>query len=93
MKKYLVIENSNYADEFDLQGYKIIEAESEQDLKNKILKDKEFPCEFHFGTNEATKFETEEELFEALTIKELTDIEAITLIDILGKRFGITSII
>jgi len=39
MKCYLVIEEDNYADEFDISGFRLYEAESEEELKKRILDD------------------------------------------------------
>jgi hypothetical protein len=87
MKHFLVKEDSNYADEFDLQGFKLFEAESEEDLKStillRVLDGGEFPLDKYFGTNEVIEIEDEEALWNMLDITEISK----TDYDILLKLF------
>ena len=98
MKHYLIIENSNYADEFDLQGFVIKDAESEEALKKQILEgvledEGDFPIEKYFGTNEYTEISDENELWSMLSIYEINEKEYKILLKLLGPHFGITSLL
>ena len=92
-KHFLVIENSNYADEFDLQGYRLFKANSEEELKELLLEDRDFPEEFYFGTNECIEIDSEEEFFDCLDIQEISKEQYKVLEKLLGDSFGITSLI
>jgi hypothetical protein len=98
MKYYLVIESNDYADEFDIEGFKVFKSENEESLEIQLIDDQEFPCEKYFGTNEAIEFETKEDFLESLSIVEITEEELKVLKKLFGKditkyAFGTTSII
>lgn len=84
MKKYIVIESANYADEFDIEGFKIMEAESVEEIENTLLGDTVFPCELYFGTNECQEYENKEDFLDAVSITEIPEED----IKILEKYFG-----
>jgi len=85
MKYFLVKENSNWADEFDLEGFKVFKSKSLDSLKSTLLsqfvaergktEEDPFPTECSFGTNEYIEIESEEEFFESLTIIEINEDE------------------
>lgn len=77
MKHFLVKEDANWADEFDVASFKVIKAESKEDVIKKIEKerDSEYPMSFYFGTNEDIEIQSREELEKALEIKQITDEE------------------
>lgn len=75
MKNFLVKEDGNWADEFDLAGFKILKKESLSKVKESLIDGREFPCEIYFGTNEAQEYSSKKEFFADLTIKEITEEE------------------
>lgn len=58
---YLVVYKDNYADEFDLEGFKIFTQE-EWDAYVKGLQKLEYPTMTYFGTNEYVEYESFEDL-------------------------------
>jgi len=106
MKYYLVTEDGNWADEFDLEAYALYEAESEQALKDKLWKyisdksdldeeeeDDGWPKEYYFGTNEAVEYNSKEEVFADLGISELTKLQYDVIKEVLGTSFGTGAIL
>lgn len=109
MKYFLVKESGNYADEFDIEGFKLFESDSEEDLKKIILNkikedyldedDEEliFPMEFGFGTNEAVEINSESELWDGLNITEISETEYTILLKLFPSvdkyPFGLTGIL
>lgn len=93
MKNYIVIESVNYADEFDIEGFKIIQGDSESDVMDGILENIEFPDEFYFGTNEAVDYETEDDVRDALSITEIPDEDLKVIQKYFGDSFGLTALI
>jgi hypothetical protein len=96
MKKYLVKESSDWADEFDIEGFKIIEAESEEKVEEKLIDGRKFPCELYFGTNEAQEYETKEELLNDVEIVEISEEEVKVFEKFFGNlrnAFGTTAIL
>ena len=98
MKNYIIKESSNWADEFDIEGFRIFTNTSEEDIITKLIHGRTFPCEMYFGTNEAQEFETEGDFLNCLTIEEITTEEKDLLIKIFGENiihypFGTTAIL
>jgi hypothetical protein len=93
MKKFLVKEDSCWADEFDLEGFKIIEAETKELVEEILLKGREFPCEIYFGSNECQEYESKEEFLNDISISEISDNDAEVLLRLLGTHFGVTAIL
>lgn len=107
MKYFLVKEDANWADEFDLQGFKVFESDSEDSLKSELLSEfvadrcdddeDPFPTECYFGTNEAVVVESEEDFFNALTFVEISNDEYNCLIKLFPRchdwAFGTTAIL
>ncbi len=94
--KFLVKETANWADEFDIEGFKIMEANNKEELEEKIINNKVFPCELYFGTNEWQDYNSKEQLLRDLEICEISDIEIKVFEKFFGKldrAFGVTSII
>lgn len=96
-KIYLIHESSCYADEFDLEGFKIVEALSEEEALEKVIGNKKFPAELYFGTNEYQIYRSKEELLYDLSIKEITREEYNVLIKIFPNctinAVGLTAIL
>jgi hypothetical protein len=105
MKYFLVKENGNYADEFDLEAMQLFEAETKEEIADSLLSDhmecdedeedceEEWPKEFYFGTNEAATFEDKEDFLSSLDIKEISKEEYKTLERLLGTSFGVGAIL
>lgn len=103
MKYFLVKESGNYADEFDIQGFKIFEAESEEKVKEQIISDRfdddipEYPLELYFGTNEAVEINSEQELWSMLDITEISKQDYDVLLRLFPSvnknSFGLTGIL
>lgn len=99
MKYYIVKENSNYADEFDIEGFKLCQATSIDQVKQDILEQYadedgiDYPLELYFGSNESQSYNSEEELFNDLIIQEISEIEYNSIIKILGKSYGTRAIL
>ena len=95
MNKYLVIETANWADEFDIQGFKIIEADSIKEVEDKLTNTLSFPCELGFGTNEDQYYNTKEELLNDIEINLISE-EEFKVLDKLFEikySFGVTAIL
>jgi len=92
-KYYLVEQETNYADEFDLEGFWIQEAESEEKLKKELVQNLigergDFPMEIYFGSNEAVEFENENDYISTLKISEITKEEYDVVVKLFGGAFG-----
>lgn len=99
---YLVKEDSDWADEFGLQGFKIIGANSEEEVIEKVIRnctneDEKFPVELYFGTNEFQEYDSKEDLINDLSIQEITEDDLKVFLKFFpdcGKSaFGTTAII
>ena len=88
MYKVLVTFKSNWADEFDVEGFKIFEKEEWEDLVEEMHTEVEFPHECHFGTNEWIDFESPEEYLACCKIQELTYLEATVIEQKIGSEHG-----
>jgi hypothetical protein len=83
MKYYLVKYEDNYADEFDIQGFRIF---TEVELKafKTLVKTAKYPQEVYFGTNESISYDSFTDYMSRLDIEEVTEEEA----SLLTKLFG-----
>ena len=72
MKHYLVKFNDCYADEFDVEGFMLM---NEKDLKRfyKRVERTEYPIEFYFGTNEFIEYISKEHYLENVTVQEISE--------------------
>lgn len=102
MKTFLVKEDSDWADEFGLQGFKLITAGNKEEAIEKIIKnctgeDEEFPIELYFGTNEFQEYANKEDLLYDLSIQEITEDDANVLLRLFPNcgniSFGTTAIL
>lgn len=97
--KYLLKEKSDYNDEFNIEGFRIIEAESISEVKELITRDKEFPYRVFFGTNEWINYETDKDILDSIEIIEITEEEFGTFKKLFGSefithpRFGVTALL
>lgn len=71
-KKYIVILEDNYADEFDIKDVKILNEENFLRLKNNLnLLFKNGYLEIYFGTNEYLEYNNINELLRVLKFEEI----------------------
>lgn len=99
MKYFIVIEDGSWADEFDLSGYQLVQAETE-DAALQVCADgydiddpDEYPIELYFGTNESQTYSNKNELMQDIEIKEITEQEYNVISKVLGDSFGVTAIL
>lgn len=92
MEKYYLIKcNADYADEFDVDGFCIM---NETDYRIFSENKKEFqekydcPIEVYFGTNEFLVFGDAFDMFRSITEKEITDTQFQALTDLGLESFG-----
>jgi hypothetical protein len=101
MKQFLVKYDNNYADEFDLEGFYVMEGESKKDIQKQLLcteYDEEgektgeeftnFPFERYFGSNECIEYEDKKDYLSCFTIEEITLEESNVLNKLFGGGFG-----
>lgn len=101
MKYYLVKEKANWADEFDIQGFKLFKSESIINLENQIIDsvtvDEIFPTELYFGTNEWQEYESREDLLRDLEIIEISETQYMGILYLFPyceqTAFGTTAIL
>jgi hypothetical protein len=83
MSKVLIIGNTNYADEFDLDFFHVVEADEWEEIKKITAKYFEkvgdTEQEVYFGTNEQIIFCGYNDWLRSFKVKELSDEEAATL--------------
>lgn len=100
MAYFLVKEDQDYSDEFNLQGFTVIASENTDTLKADLLRNADidrFPATKYFGTNEMVEVEDEADFFDALEIQEITEEEFNVLVKLFPKcdsyAFGLTALI
>ena len=101
MQKYFLVKESGcWADEFNLEGFKVVEAENSEAAIDKVIKqrtDQSYPIELYFGTNESQTYESREELVNDLGVQEITEEEFKVLNklfpDCKTSAFGTTAIL
>jgi len=74
MKYYLIQYKYDYADEFDVYGFKVVNEKELNDI-NEIIDNIKYPKEFYFGTNEALVFNNPKEAREGMKIIEIIQSE------------------
>lgn len=88
----LVILDSNWADEFDVNAFWVTTQEEYDIFINKISKVDLHGQEFYFGTNEWISFHSTEDLLSALTVSKITREFYNDLIFYFGETYGLISI-
>lgn len=86
MSKILVKFSDNYADEFDVDGFMVIDKDQfnkEVELIKRLF-DEYGEHEFYFGTNEALSYDNFNQWFDTFSVTDITDAEA----DVLNRLFG-----
>lgn len=100
MAYFLIKEDQDYSDEFNLQGFMVIASENTDTLKGDLLNNadiEKFPATKYFGSNEMVEVEDEYQFWEALEIQEITEEEFNVLLKLFPKcdsyAFGLTALI
>ena len=89
MKKYYICKyDSNYADEFDLEGFSLFTEKEYKEYFNTIPKLDFYDKDIYFGTNECQNFSNVDELNNDLDWYELTKKEYKSVKNLLGKEYG-----
>lgn len=84
---YLVKYEYDYADEFDVYGFELLDQDGIDKLNNRI-ENLTYPYESYFGTNEALLLENIEEIKYGLKIIKITYNDYISLEKLFGTRYG-----
>jgi hypothetical protein len=86
-QKYLVIFEADWADEFDMHGFEVM---NDEDLKafNYGIDNADYPVESGFGTNESFIWESSDEVRQAFTITEIDENEVAVLEKLFDGDFG-----
>lgn len=87
MKYYLVKYEDNYANEFDVHGFKVFTEEELVDYKKEIYS-KSFPIDIHFGNNEFVLYTDADDYFEFIEQTEISKVEYEFLSTAFGGSFG-----
>lgn len=85
--KILVKWYTNYADEFDVEGFVIVDEEIWRKFE-KYNEQKTEPFIISFGTNEWISYDNGLQLLENISTHTLSEEEAITISLHLGNRYG-----
>ena len=89
MKKYLIKQNCDYADEFDTYRFFIKEGNSKKEVLESLINKKcKFPVERYFGTNEAIEFDSKEEFFNSFEVEEISEYQYDVLKQLFDGEFG-----
>ena len=76
MKYFIVFFSADYADEFDIQGFRVEKAESKKSILDSLVHPKtKFPYERYFGTNEAIEYNDKKDFLSNFDIKEIKEEE------------------
>jgi len=89
MAQVLLIWNSNWSDEMDIDGWVTMDSEDWKSYK-KLLKNREEGFTFYVGTNEEMEYENGKELLDEITAKKISDEEAKVLNKLFDGAFGFT---
>lgn len=87
MSKVLVKWSSNYADEFDVDGFVLMDESVWNEAKEKIPK-YEDEISIGFGTNEEIEYSNGQEFFNDLSAQVLSNLEAGIIEQTIGGSFG-----
>ena len=87
-KMVLVKFDDNYADEFDVEGFRVMSAQEWNDYVKKIEACKNWPQSKYFGTNEGCEWDCFEDYLSCFKIKPLTPGQARTIKESIGESFG-----
>ena len=88
-KFYLIKYEYNYGDEFDIEGFQILDENEMKDINEGIDK-ANYPKEYYFGTNEEIEWKNSKEVRDGITVTELTNTEYHILKNLFNGGFGKT---
>ncbi|MHA2280095.1 MAG: hypothetical protein ACXAC5_04365 [Promethearchaeota archaeon] len=87
-QRVLVKFRDNYADEFDIEGWKIMCKESWDNYVKAMKKDVVWPQSKYFGTNEGIEWSDADEHLYCFKAIPITPEEEQIIVKVIGKRFG-----
>ena len=83
----LVIFDEDYADEFDVYGFRIM-SKDKWDEFVEATKKINYPIEIYFGTNEAIEYESSKEVLRSFKLSELSNMDAACIKSHFKHDFG-----
>lgn len=90
--KILVFTEANYADEFDIYGFEIIDRKRWETFLEKaeefLSGEESSSMELYFGTNESILFEDMRDVEDFFSIKEITEEEYAVIKKLFGEDYG-----
>ena len=84
----LIIQNDNYADEFNIQGFMTVEDEWVKNWEEG-LKDFEYPYDMYFGSNEFITYNSPKEIMDSVGIVDITPEQEDVLIALFAPHGGV----
>jgi hypothetical protein len=87
MKQYLIKFSGDYADEFDVQGFRVLREDQYAEFVERV-KNAQYPQEVYFGTNEYIEFYSASSYLSGLEVEEISDNEAEVLLGLFGDEYG-----
>ena len=91
MKYFLITQDGNYADEFDVSGFRLVKFKSEKDLLDSLKPTEDidkWPKELYFGSNASIEYNDLEEYLGSFGISELKESEYKIIEKFLGTEYG-----
>ena len=88
MKRFLIKTDYDYADEFDVSGFRIVNEDVMKEITKKIDNEKNYPMTCSFGTNEELEFIDSDDVKHGLTITEISEEEEDIIVKLFGPGFG-----
>lgn len=85
--KYLIEYDDNYADEFDVSGFRIVE--NIHSWNNEIDNLSENDYSYCFGSNEVIEYYSSEDFCNALRITKISDEQYDTILKLFGESYGL----
>lgn len=87
-EKVLVKFESNYADEFDVKGFRMFSKKEWNNIVKEIKESKAFPMNWSFGSNEEIEYETPNELLKKFEVVVISSDEVKILKKLFGDDYG-----
>ena len=85
MKYVLVSFSDNWADEFDISGFRIMPKKEWDDYVTNVKAIKFWPQGMYFGTNEGIEYDNSKDYLNSFDAKSITAAEKATIEKFLGK--------
>lgn len=89
MSKVLVIFSKDWADEFNVDGFRVYDSDKLESLKQRINANSSANFEYYFGTNEGWDEEVGEFFKHSYEFKEISNLEAEVIKKCFGNSFGV----